>query len=217
MIFPEMNSVLRTDDTFKQMSYKSHHRETTPLTDAGINCVSDMVLDYMHLVCLGEIRRLIILWIWSPLKCRQSHSMVFRISDHLAHCANLAPAEFVRKPRSLLEVKRWKATEFRQFLFYTRSVVLLGNFQCHYTKTLCCCLLQFVYYCLTLCAKELLQNVVQHFSKIYDSDMVVYNIQNLIHLPDDAMKHGSLEKISAFPFKVFMSSFLRQIKNLQSL
>ena len=42
--------------------------------------------------------------------------------------------------------------------------------------------------------------------------MVVYNIHNLIHLPDDAMKHGSLEKISAFPFKVFMSSFLRQIK-----
>ena len=42
--------------------------------------------------------------------------------------------------------------------------------------------------------------------------MVVHNIHNLIHLPDDAMKHGSLEKISAFPFKVFMSSFLRQIK-----
>ena len=41
-------------------------------------------------------------------------------------------------------------------------------------------------------AKELLQNVVQHFSTIYDSDMVVYNIHNLIHLPDDAMKHGYL-------------------------
>ena len=42
--------------------------------------------------------------------------------------------------------------------------------------------------------------------------MVVYNIHNLIHLPDDAMKHGYLEKISAFPFKVFLSSFFRQIK-----
>ena len=125
MTFPEMNSALRTDDTFKQMSNKSHHREPTPLTDAGINCVSDMVLDYMHLVCLGVVRRLIMLWIWGPLKCRQSHSMVFGISDHLAQFANLTPAEFVRKPRSLLEVKRWKATEFRQFLLYTGPVVLL--------------------------------------------------------------------------------------------
>ena len=125
MTFPEMNSALRTDDTFKQMSDKSHHREPTPLMDAGINCVSDMVLDYMHLVCLGVVRRLIMLWIWGPLKCRQSHRMVSGISDHLAQLANLTPAEFVRKPRSLLEVKRWKATEFRQFLLYTRPVVLL--------------------------------------------------------------------------------------------
>ena len=127
MTFPEMNSALRTDDTFKQMCDKSHHRGPTPLTDAGINCVSDMVLDYMHLVCLGVVRRLIMLWIWGPLKCRQSHSMVFGISDHLAQFANLTPAEFVRKPRSLLEVKRWKATEFRQFLLYTGPVVLLGK------------------------------------------------------------------------------------------
>lgn len=34
------------------------------------------------------------------------------------------PYEYHRKPRSLLDFRLWKATEFRQFLLYTGPVVL---------------------------------------------------------------------------------------------
>ena len=51
-------------------------------------------------------------------------TMIISISDALVNIKPYVPTEFSMKPRSLTEVKQWKATEFGYFLLYTGPVVL---------------------------------------------------------------------------------------------
>ena len=78
----------------------------------------------MHLVCLGVMRRLLIS---GPLSVRIGRRKQMKISSVLTGLQKAIPAEFARKPRSLSELARWKATELRQFLLYTGIVVLKNN------------------------------------------------------------------------------------------
>ena len=125
--FPDCNATLRTDASFDDMLDEDHHLGSTPLAGKGLCLVSKFVLDYMHLVCLGVMRRLILLWMSGPLSCRQGSSVITSISAKLVEFKQFIPIEFARRPRSLNEFKRWKATEFRQFWLYTGQVALVDQ------------------------------------------------------------------------------------------
>jgi hypothetical protein len=129
MTYPEVNACKRMDIAFDEMQDPEHHNTRSPLSDLGIGMVSQFVLDYMHLVCLGVVRRLIWLWQRGPvaMKCRLGANCITSISDKLVSLRASMPREFARKPRSLNEWQRWEATEFQQFLLYTGPVVLLGK------------------------------------------------------------------------------------------
>ena len=139
-----------------------------------------------------------------PFKCRQGHQVISSISDHLLTLKSFVPYEFARKPRPLKEVNRWKATEFRQFLLYTEPVVLTDEIpKTIYQNFLLLSCGILILLDKNMCkiknklAKDLLRNFVQHFYELYESNMVVYNVHNLIHLVDDSLRHGSLETVSA--------------------
>ena len=70
MTFPETEACLRTDIMFDEMSDEEHHLGASPLSAAGVGLVSQFVLDYMHLVCLGVVKKLILMWMKGPLSCR---------------------------------------------------------------------------------------------------------------------------------------------------
>jgi len=119
------SSSFRTDQNFIDQSDSNYHTGITILTTIpNLRQVSNVSLDYMHLICLGVVKKLLFIWKTGPLKNRLSAFQIQRISNRLINLKGTTPKEFMRKPRGIDELKFWKATEFRQFLLYTGPVVL---------------------------------------------------------------------------------------------
>lgn len=217
--FPTLDAPLRTDESFNNESDEDHHIGPNPLKQLSLGMVSQFPLDYMHLVCLGVMRRLLMLWMKGPLNTRLGPQVKLQISQCLLSLRHFIPIEFARKPRALAEVERWKATEFRLFLLYTGPVVLRGkipeamykNFMLLSTAVN---ILANPVLCHTLCnyANELLVCFVQHFCQLYGKEQVVYNVHCLVHLAADVKMHGPLDEFAAFPFENFLKSLKKMVR-----
>ncbi|ELU17541.1 hypothetical protein CAPTEDRAFT_30221, partial [Capitella teleta] len=115
----------RNDRDFHDMMYYGKHQVArSPLVDYDIECVMRFPLDYMHMICLGVVRRLLFFLRSGPRRCKLSSRQFQEISKNLEDLRGKLPSEFARQPRSLSELERWKATEFRQFVLYTGVIVL---------------------------------------------------------------------------------------------
>ena len=62
VVFDEINCNLRTNQSFINQEYHNHQIGKTPLIDSGIDCIMQFPLNYMHLFCLGVMKRLLLFW-----------------------------------------------------------------------------------------------------------------------------------------------------------
>ncbi|ESP02013.1 hypothetical protein LOTGIDRAFT_79308, partial [Lottia gigantea] len=60
--FPDIDSDLRTDAQFDEMAQIKHHLATSPFTELNIGMVSQFPLDFMLLVYLSVMKRLLSFW-----------------------------------------------------------------------------------------------------------------------------------------------------------
>jgi len=124
MSFLDINAPLRTDDDFRARKDEDYHKqESIMLSIHGFKPVSDVVLDYMHLVCEGVVKKMLLAWLRGTVreqgKVRLPAAKIRQLDDAMLRVTNLIPKEFARHARSFKYVKQWKATEFRQFLLDT--------------------------------------------------------------------------------------------------
>ena len=214
VIYPDMEAALRTHQSFISRETAEHHKMRSIIEDLKIDMVRDIPLDYMHLVCLGVMRKLLLHWV----KRRTSHHLISttdveEISRRLELIRKYVPCEFSRLPRPRSELCRWKATELRQFLLYTGPIVLRGVLPMPLYKHFLCFhvaikLLSSEPHCFrnnSFC-QRLLKHFVRESPTLYGEHFISFNVHCLIHLSDDVMRFCSLDRFSSFLLKTFFSN-----------
>jgi len=209
VIFPKLHTRKRTDCDFRNKEDPDHHSSDSLFSTLEIGLVTQVPLDYQHLVCLGVTRKLIRHWVKGKLPHRIRHKDVEILSKRLLDCRKLFPVEFQRKPRSLTEIDHFKASEFRTLLLYTGPVIFKGIISPEkYNHFLLLHLALFILLSDKAnnaewngLANTLLLEFVEKCKSIYGLEYLVYNVHNLIHLTDDAILFGSLDNISCFKYE----------------
>lgn len=123
-IFVNISASLRTDASFQNRTRPSYHRGTSVLERVIFKMVSQVPLDYLHVVLLGVQKRFVFIWTESSEKLEDI--FITKISQRLETLKEFLPREFAKKPRSLEVYRRWKGKEFRGFLLYYSMLVLHG-------------------------------------------------------------------------------------------
>lgn len=225
MTFPECEADKRTNESFLRQDDKEFHTGETLLTTVpGLDFIRCFPLDYMHLVCLGVVRSLVYLWSFGPVPKKLPSQVLNKISGELIAFKINIPMEFNRKPRSLNDIKRWKATEFRQFLLYSGPVALKVVFSQEYQSLYNHFLSLSIAISILLnpkflmnsdyiaYAKTLLVHFVETTKDLYGHKYLTHNMHGLTHIADSVEDFGSLDCSSAFPFENFLQFFKRKIR-----
>lgn len=125
--YPDIDCPKRTHESFIKKHQEEYHvgDVISILIDIpGINIINSFSLNYLHMVCIGVIKKLITLWLKGPLHCYLNRTKYKFLNVNLLAQNLFITCDFQRKPRGVYEVFRWKATEFRTFLLHLGPVVL---------------------------------------------------------------------------------------------
>lgn len=219
--FTDLNAVVRTDNDFKDQVDENHHTGISPLNKLDVGLVSQFPIDYMHLVCLGVMRKLLNTWIKLKSPQRLQLRLIEELNCRMVASSKYVCAEFARKPRSLKEIDNFKATEFRTILLYVGPIILKGilskQLYSHFLLFHCAIRILSSNNAASVewnqLAKSLLHTFVSKSAELYGNQFLVYNVHSLIHLADDCLKYGKLDNFSAFPFENEMQRLKRLLRN----
>lgn len=166
-------------------------------------------IDYMHCILLGDQKKLLSLFCDQTFSNRLFYIPKKKQIELNKRILAIKPnREVVRKPRSLKDRAKYKASEFRSMLLYYLPVCLSGLIPDVYVKHLR--LLSAATYILlkkTITYPEIdqvekmLKTFVANHQKLFGKEHMVMNIHLLKHVPEDVRSLGPLWCHSAFAFE----------------
>lgn len=221
-IFNEIDTELRTNESFLLQTQFEHHNGVSSLAENNFPIVTGFILDSMHLVYLGIMKRILFQLVQgNNYYCKLDARRVNLLSERLQSLRKHIPVDFARKPQSLNKIKKWKATELRLFLLYIGPFVfngIISNNHIDHFKILHAAIFIFSHQKLAveLCnyAQSLLIQFVKTFDDFFGPGSKIYNIHSLIHLSDDVRNFGKpLDDISAFDFENLLKKIKRSLRS----
>jgi len=225
MTYPSVDGPLRTDSSFRALVNEEHHTGSSPFLDLPIDMIKFFPIDYMHQVCLGVVKRLMVCWTSGGKKVRFSHSQRCQIDARLLAFRSSVTSEFSRKPRCMSELSHWKATEFRTFLLYAGYFCLRGIIDDEvFNHFMCLSVAVAIFVSVTLScdeslkhfAHELLLYFVSRSCDLYGPEFMVYNVHSLVHLSLEVDEFGALDNSSAFIFENYMQTIKKCVKSARN-
>jgi hypothetical protein len=224
----------RTNNRFREQSDSDHHRgPPSPLLRLmNIDMVFVAPLEYMHMVCLGVMKRALDA-MFEPRTSLERRRTDFAarhrrvLSDVHASFAEWCPMEFQRKPAKISDRGlSWKATQYRQVVCYTIAPLLIGckNIAAIADSVIDIFLMLFcgirILCDANLCqddaalneAKDYLLSFVYNSPRIFGKGFPSFNVHSLTHLADEVKRRRkALDSFSAFPSESYFGRMMKLV------
>lgn len=180
--------------------------------------INGFVIDYMHGVCAGVMKLLLVLWFDKKHK-NEPFSVFHAVSLVSSRLKSICPnLTITRPPRSLSDLTHWKTSEFRNFLFLWSLPVLYGVLPEPY----------YVHFCLLVkaihilskeyiaqmeleSAEKCLFKFVENFQNMYSARYLTMNCHQLLHITDCVRGNGPLFANNCFVFEDLNGYILKHI------
>ncbi|CAF3329002.1 unnamed protein product [Rotaria socialis] len=215
VIYPydKNNLELRTHVGFTAAANEAKQKSTNKRTPniqgvKGFSCLlkiisypRQIVLDYMHLVCLGHVQSLIKRW------CQLLSSVDIMKMDNMLSIARFPHNVHVIYNESILNVESWKAKHGRLFVLNLGIPIGISCLPVLNSS-------HWIIYCLLVkllhtpessddidFADMLINYYCRTIANVYDESLELYSLHAHLHLPSQVRLHGGLSTSSAFAFE----------------
>jgi len=123
--FPLKSGIKRLASDYETKLDNDFHMGRNALEDIPkLGLVTNVPMDYLHLICIGICKKLLNIWCSDKVSIRLPFRKKQIISKSLIVLKTYIPVDFQREPRSLRYLPEWKATEFLQLFLYIGPVIL---------------------------------------------------------------------------------------------